>query len=716
MRTLIIDHQDSMTFNLAQFLAEINGCEPLVWPHDAVTLEAIRALELDNIVLSPGPGRPERAADFGVSAEVIRQLDIPLLGVCLGHQGIGHVLGAQVCHAPTPMHGRVSQIWHTGEDLFAQLPSPLPVVRYHSLMLHATLPPLLEKQAWTADGVLMGIRHRSRPIWGVQFHPEALATACGKQLLENFTRCTARYASRAQRGCSRSPTRSGPPPVSPSSTRLPAATPLTWTLHSRQLAGPLDPEQVFTSLFGDSPTAFWLDSSQVTPGSARFSFMGDAAGPHAEVLTYQAATRTLMRRCGRTTQVQHESIFAYLRRVLQQRTIDSDTALPFDFPGGYVGYLGYELKQECGGTARHPSPVPDAALVFADRLLAFDHVTGTVWLLALAPAGQAGAAQTWLVYMADRLTRPLPSAPLVCGQASAPVVFHVRHDRAAYLQRIEACLEAIRQGESYELCLTNQITTTARPPLLLLYRLLRRMNPAPCAAFLRLPGVTVLSSSPERLLKLDQQRGLEARPIKGTRPRGSTVAEDQACYDALRTSEKEQAEHLMIVDLLRNDLGRVSEMASVHVPDLMRIESYATVHQMVSTIRGRLKASLSPLEAIRAAFPGGSMTGMPKVRTMAILDDLEDGPRGVYSGALGFIGLNHTLDLSVVIRTIVADATTLSIGCGGAIVALSEPAEEFAESLLKAAAPMRAIAQAVTGNPEAFRIDGLEASTVLAPP
>jgi para-aminobenzoate synthetase len=453
-------------------------------------------------------------------------------------------------------------------------------------------------------------------------------------------------------------------------------------LLSRRLDFCPDPERAFVHIYGASPNAFWLDSSAAGE-RGRFSFMGDSEGRLGAVVTYDVGLGQVRveRRAG--IEVHDESIFEYLGRELRGlRHLSAD--LPFDFACGFAGFLGYELKADSGAEAAHQAATPDAALVFAERMVAFDHREGHAYLLALA----VPEAEDWINETGRRLEE-LPSLSEPEPQPE-PLDLRLRRSSQCYRDQIEACKRYLRAGHSYEICLTNKLVAEASPDPLELYRSLRRVNPAPFAAYLRFGKLAVLSSSPERFLALDREGRAEARPIKGTSRRGVTPEEDARLAATLGADEKNRAENVTIVDLLRNDLGRVCEIGSVAVPELMRVESYETVHQLVSGVHGRLREGVGPAECIRACFPPGSMTGAPKLRTMEILDELEGEARGPYSGAIGYLGLGGGCDLSVAIRAIVLDGDEALIGAGGAVVVESDPEKEFEEMLLKAQAAISA--------------------------
>ncbi|MBF6522207.1 aminodeoxychorismate synthase component I [Nocardia farcinica] len=681
MRTLLIDNYDSFTYNLYQLISEVNGVEPTVVRNDETDPAALDLAAYDNIVVSPGPGRPDRTRDVGLSAAVIDAASQPLLGVCLGHQGIVVAAGGRVDRAPVPRHGFLDRVGHDGRDLFAGLPQDFTVVRYHSLCALEPLPPALEVTARTPDGVIMGVRHRQRPQWGVQFHPESVAGEFGAALLRNFAELTLAHGKPARR------TR----PATPVTPARPAATDRPrWRLRHEVIERAVDTEAAFLRLYGASPTAFWLDSEHVEPGLDRFSFLGDASGPLAEVVRYRVGADVVRVEDAAGTRTVAGDVLDYLSTQLRERHVELP-ALPFDFVGGYVGYLGYEVKADCGARAAHRAATPDAQWIFADRLIVVDHVAGQTHLVALTDDDTA--ADQWL-RETGRVLETLPAwanpAELAIESAPASVAPLLNRGRDRYLADIAACLEYLRAGESYEICLTDSLTVDAAIGGLDFYRTLRRCNPAPYAAYLRFDDLEIACSSPERFLKIDRARTVESKPIKGTAPRGATPAEDERLRRELADSPKTRAENLMIVDLLRNDLGRVCQIGSVHVPELMATESYSTVHQLVSTVRGTLRPDVDAIDCVRACFPGGSMTGAPKLRTMEIIDELEGAPRGVYSGTIGFLGLGGTADLNIVIRTAVRHDGRWQIGAGGAIVLDSDPAEEYREMLWKAAATQRA--------------------------
>lgn len=668
-----------------------NGALPEVVLNDVDGWEPAVLDGYDALVISPGPGDPQVPADIGVCEGAIlaaAERGIPVLGVCLGHQAIAHVLGGRVVRAPEPRHGRTSPVTHDGTGPFRGLPASVEVVRYHSLMT-VDLPPVLEATAWADDGVVMGLRHRSLPVWGLQFHPESIGTQSGDRMIENFLddARTVR-GDRIRSGALRVGAGSLPGPVTDPAPRGPAGgrRPVSASgLRHRTLPLRHDAERVFTALFADEEHAVWLDGNRPGDPRARFTVMGGASGDAARTAIADVQAGTVAVRHGGRTETVRSGFFDWLDAELAASAIESPD-LPFGFALGWTGWLGYELRAECGSPHTRRSGLPDAAMLLLDRALIIDHEESTVHLLAVE-----GADEGWIDAHAALLDRldGVPADPAT-PFAAPDLVLGSRHDRAAYLGLIAEAQEQIAAGETYEVCLTNMLHADAAPgdiDPLAAYRALRAENPAPFGAFVRIGGVSVLSTSPERFLRIDADGAVESSPIKGTRPRGAAPEEDARIRDELATAEKDRAENLMIVDLVRHDLGRTAVPGSVRADELFRVETYARAHQLVSTVRSQL--ATSAVACVRAAFPPGSMTGAPKRRTMTIIDRLEGGARGVYSGAIGTFSLDGAVDLSVVIRTLVLHDGGLDYGVGGAIVALSDADDEYAETVVKAAPLLR---------------------------
>lgn len=381
------------------------------------------------------------------------------------------------------------------------------------------------------------------------------------------------------------------------------------------------------------------------------------------------------------------------------------------FGGGLVGWFGYGAAWAVEVLPRRygagESDAPDLLFLVFDEVLSHNHHTGATMLSVTGRGGSAEAISrdleartaTWRQRLADTAanTPDRAGAAPVCDQLPDLSGLNAAWDEAAYCAAVARCREHILAGDAFEICLTQQLSAPLRASPWDLYTALRAVNPAPFAAFLRAGGMTVAGASPERFLSLNAAGRLESRPIKGTRPRGASPAADRRLHDELRDAVKDGAENLMIVDLVRSDLGRVARIGTVTVPELRAVETYATVHQLVSTVQADLRPDCDAFDAARACFPGGSMTGAPKLEAMAIIESLEPVSRGVYAGALGWFDYDGAMDLSIIIRTFVCvdgqgPDKRVSFGVGGAITADSDPAAEYSETLDKARALLAALA------------------------
>lgn len=483
------------------------------------------------------------------------------------------------------------------------------------------------------------------------------------------------------------------------------STPIVSALHVKEL--PRVPDAVgLLALLRGQGLAWLLDSAVRNQRLGRFSFVG--ADPYLVVRAWGSEARLDCRRDvradlapGRTDCVADP--LDLVRSLLPPAPTVEGQGVPF--LGGAVGYFGYELASRIEAVslcAPDDLGLPDLALLFVDRLVAIDHLSNRAFAVGLGFA-QDDARADRNARTASRemacLARaaPVEAEPLGAGsssQVAAPLGLEAFFEEDSYAAAVDEALREIEAGNVYQANLTHRMDLDIRgADSLALYRELRALNPAPFAAYLELPDATILSSSPERFLKLDDDRGVESRPIKGTRPRGATREADARLEEALRTSDKDRAENLMIVDLVRNDLGRVCEVGSVAVPELMTIEAYATVFQMVSTVTGCLRSDRDSVDLLRASFPPGSMTGAPKLAAMELIDRLEPVRRGVYSGGLGYLDVRGGLDLAVVIRTLILENERAHLHVGGGIVADSDPVAEYRETLDKAQALLAALAR-----------------------
>ena len=480
------------------------------------------------------------------------------------------------------------------------------------------------------------------------------------------------------------------------------------------LHGWVPPGQLRTRLFGDADWQVWLDAGvnaehEASPGRSYLG-VGRSRVVTASVERGTVTERILANGLERSIEM---TIFEFLRTdISTHRLADNVHVDGTTFQLGWVGWLGYELGAQTAmaPVATSDASVPDACFIFLDRVIEFDHATQTIFALSTAVDDEWGDIVQCAV--SDLLSNSSAvqgsDAHGIEGPEPAEInpSFDVRFNQVEYQDHIASCLDEIRAGNAYQLCLTNRIDVAfeSAPSPFDVYERLRLANPSHHGGLIVAGGVSLISSSPEVFLSVTSDGRATTKPIKGTRPRSADGAVDAALADELRTNEKERAENLMIVDLMRNDLGRVCEVGSVTVEKLFDVESYASVHQLVSTVGGNLAEGITAVDALAACFPAGSMTGAPKLSAMRILNGLEVGPRGIYSGAFGYLSLDGACDFAMVIRSILLHGTRGYIGTGGGITSGSVPRDEWEETLVKARPLLTALGADLAGTP--FELPG----------
>jgi len=463
----------------------------------------------------------------------------------------------------------------------------------------------------------------------------------------------------------------------------------------------LTPVSAFLAIADREPHAFLLESNERGEQVGRYTFLG--ARPYMRVKASKGAVEIER---GRRREVVNENVFQVVKRLLREHSLATVPGLP-PFCAGAVGYFAYDVVRQLeriGDHAKDDLHLPDAELMFFDRLLAFDHLRHQIHIVAAADVSRESPRRAY-----DRALRDIAALERKLAAGLSPALWrksakakpgklkiHARTRRTDFQRGVERCKEYIAAGDIFQVVLSQRLDFTPGVASFDLYRALRQINPSPYLYFLRMNDLRgkathILGSSPEMLVRVTGRK-LEYRPIAGTHPRGRDEAEDLLLEQQLRSDEKERAEHVMLVDLGRNDLGRVSDYGSVKVKDLMYVERYSHVMHLVSALEGTLRPDLDALDAFSACFPAGTLSGAPKVRAMQIIEELEPTRRGIYGGSVLYADFAGNLDSCI--RTVLMQGKQAHLQAGAGIVADSDPAREFDESMNKAQALLRAVEMA----------------------
>ncbi|KAK1817365.1 para-aminobenzoate synthase, (PABA) [Friedmanniomyces endolithicus] len=679
----------------------------------------------DAVVAGPGPGHPENPKDVGLIGKLWSLPDyciLPVLGICLGFQSLALAFGAQIERLKEPQHGLVRRLTHCDRDIFTGF-EELHATHYHSL--HVRLEHDVEQHcdarlwepsrtckqlvplAWDvsddANGaILVGARHCHKPFWGVQYHPESICSSGGAELMQNWWIEVCKWnAGRATRFVV--PAALKPSHTRPEKTMKRAAQREPCTVHWRKVSWheTVDVANLVNILRdhgeGDEPILLESgvrDGNPVNSETGRFTIIGLPEIGARQILWSVKDQLLVIEEGGKviySRQTTIAEVFTALDEAIDKRKARKGPA-EVPFWGGLVGFISYEAgletidvlpaKEKCGR--------PDVWFVLVERSIVVDHIAQMVYVQTTRDNDQAWLNDTERILQATADHHPTGRAMLNSDSAGDVVAGPTQTE---YRTKVRACQEQLRAGESYELCLTDQ--TLVRNPThpWTLYQRLRRANPAPFGACLHFATshthggmkLDVIGSSPERFISWSRSGKCQFRPIKGTVKKTPGMTKEKA--EALLSSEKERAENLMIVDLIRHDLNGVAGVQNVRVPQLMQVEEYSTLYQLVSVIEGDLHPSTPLTAALAVSLPPGSMTGAPKKRSCELLRAIEGvgEARGLYSGVLGYLDVGGGGDFAVVIRSAFrwGDEGTWRVGAGGAITALSEEVAEWEEMLGK---------------------------------
>jgi para-aminobenzoate synthetase component I len=447
----------------------------------------------------------------------------------------------------------------------------------------------------------------------------------------------------------------------------------------------------------DLPYSFFLDSSLSSISLGRFSFIGVEP-----FLIFSSKNNRICIKSENKKRTFVGNPFSLLKKIFNRFKIDNNISLPFPFIGGGVGYFSYDLKnftEKLKRNSLNDTDIPDSMLCFYDVVIVFDNLKKEFFIISsgFPKNGKERYLRQKhrLEYIKNKIE--ISSSPKETlfkrnevSLNKKNIIINSNFTKETYLKAIKKAKEYIRKGDIYQVNLSQRFEIKPIKDLFNIYGILRTINPAPFSSFLSFKDIRIASSSPERFL-MKKGRRLETRPIKGTRPRGKDEKEDNQLKKQLLTSAKDRAENLMIIDLERNDLGRICEYGSIGVKGFMECEDYATLFHLVSTVEGRTMEGVGPIDCLINCFPGGSITGAPKIRSMEIIEELEPVKRSIYTGSIGYIGFNGDMDTSIVIRTIIEKDGIAYFNVGGGIVHDSIPEREYNETLDKAKALFDAV-------------------------
>jgi para-aminobenzoate synthetase component 1 len=449
-----------------------------------------------------------------------------------------------------------------------------------------------------------------------------------------------------------------------------------------------DSARLFEAI-AELPWAVFLDSGCHYPAQSRYDIL--SAEPYVRLVTRGPLTEVY----ADTIELSREDPFTLVRRVLE---IDPSCGGALPFCGGAMGFFGYDLArriERLPAVAEDAERIPEMAIGIYDWAVVVDHLERRTWLV-----GQGRDPETDLKWngLIERFSTPPREKSRAPFRISSPVASNLSHEH--YARAFRRIRGYIHDGDCYQVNLAQRFSASASGDPWLAYQALRVINPAPFSGYLTTPYAQILCASPERFLKLEDGR-VETRPIKGTRPRAGHARLDAELSEELRLSEKDRAENVMIVDLLRNDLSKNCAPGTIRVPRLFEVESFPTVHHLVSTVTGELREGRDALDLLRGCFPGGSITGAPKLRAMQIIEELEPHRRGIYCGAIGYVGFDGNMDLNIAIRTLVYSGGVIRCWAGGGVVADSRLEDEYQETFDKAAAMLKLLQQSAATPREA---------------